>query len=287
MQPEKQPIVRVARGAGRWFPGNPSQLRAMVSEYLEAATVPAVTGRIVAAFAPHAGYVYSGKVAGYTFRALRDNATETNAPDTVVVLGFSHQGGFDGLALMDGDAIETPLGRTDLDTDAGRFLAQQSPLIRFHYAPHGREHSAENEVPFVQATLPGAKLVVAILGDHENATLDATVTALGALAKTRKVLLVASSDMLHDPDYERVTRTDQATLEKVKALDHAAVLKSWSYDCQTLCGIGPVLVAMRFAQAQGCTAGTVLHYRNCGDDFPESRGQWVVGYGAVVFAKAP
>jgi AmmeMemoRadiSam system protein B len=64
------------------------------------------------------------------------------------------------------------------------------------------------------------------------------------------------------------------------------LLKSWSYGHQVCCGIGPVVSALRFAQSQGCTQGVLLHYRNSGDDFPESRGNWVVGYGAVVFSAA-
>jgi len=277
-------IVREALGAGRWFPGSERELKAMVEGYMENARAIKVNGRIVAAIAPHAGYVYSGKVAGYAFRAIRDNAETWGRPDTVVVLGIGHRGGFQGVALMDGDVLRTPLGDAVLDPAGADVMAATSARIYVDYRPHAGEHSAENEVPFVQAALPGVPIIVGLVGDHDPRTLDDLVGALDALSAKKTVLVVASSDMLHDPDYNLVTRTDKETLKLVEAMDHAGIRKGWGYSRQTFCGIGPVLAAMRFAQGKGCLEGTVLIYRNSGDDFPESRGRWVVGYGAVVFA---
>lgn len=277
-------VIRKASGAGRWFPASQNELRSMVKGFIEDAQIDAPQGRIVAALAPHAGYIYSGKVAGYTFRAIRDNAAAGSAPDTVVILGLSHRQGFSGVALMDGDAIETPLGETALDRDAADYMAAQSPTIFADYSPHAREHSAENEIPFVQTALPNARLVVGLIGDHDETTVNDLVSALGKLAKKKHILIVASTDLLHDPDYQLVTRTDKATLAGITALDDKGILKAWQPSRQICCGISPVVAAMRFAASQGCREGQLLYYRNSGDDFPESRGQWVVGYGAVVFA---
>lgn len=287
MSKPTEKIVRQARGGGRWFPGRRAELDRMVRGFIDDASVPSVTGRIVAAIAPHAGYIYSGKVAGCTFQALRDNAKAGHAPETVVVLGFSHSSGFRGVALMDGDAIETPLGETPLDQEAASALAKASPLIRMAYAPHDGEHSAENQIPFIQEALPAAKLVVGLIGDHEEPTLAALVKALDQLAKQKKIVVVASTDLLHDPDYSLVARTDRKTMEQAGTLDWKGLLGRWDYSTQVCCGIGPVVTALRFAEAQGCRQGSVLYYRNSGDDFPESRGNWVVGYGSVVFAIAP
>ncbi len=277
-------VIRQAFGAGRWFPGDGRELKSMVDGYIEDAQINNVQGRIVGAIAPHAGYVYSGKMAGYTFRAIKDNAAKWGRPEVVVVLGFSHRGGFQGVALMDGDAIKTPLGEALLDKEAGEILAAGSPRIYFDYRPHVGEHSAENEIPFVQRVLPETKLIIGLIGDHDPRTLDDLVKALDTLSKKKKVLVIASSDMLHDPDYDLVTRTDRGTLDKMRAMDHAGIRKGWDYSRQILCGIGPVVAVMRFAELKGCRQGTVLQYRNSGDDFPKSRGRWVVGYGSVVFA---
>ena len=275
--------VRQTKGAGRWFPGNKHQLDAMVRGYIEQADVPPLERRIVSALTPHAGYIYSGAVAGHTFRALRDNAAAGFQPETVVLLGLNHRGEFPGVALMDGTAIETPLGQTALDVAAGETLTNHGSRIFFNNTPHATEHSAENGIPFVQAALPDTPLVVGLMGDHDARTLDELVAALRELAETKPIVVVASTDMLHHADYTQVTDTDKATLERVRAMDHAGIQRTWSYANQTFCGLAPVLTAMRLAEAQGCTEGTVLRYRNSGDDFPESRGNWVVGYGAVVF----
>ena len=281
---DKPPVARKALGGGRWFPGRAPVLKEMVETFIDEAKPAGIKDRLVAAIAPHAGYVYSGRVAGHTFRALKDNAAAGHKPETVVVLGFSHRMGFQGVALMDGGTMVTPLGSTDLDRESAAFLVKTGSRIRMDYAPHAGEHSAENEIPFVQVALPDSKLVVGIIGDHGPATITDLVNALAKLAKEKKIVVVASTDLLHDADYDLVTKTDKATLKQVGAMDHAGILKAWDYSHQVMCGVAPVVAAMRFAETQGCKQGTVLFSRNSGDDHPESRGSWVVGYAAVVFA---
>jgi len=281
---DREQVVRKSWGSGRWFPGRPDQLKSMVEDYMDAADLPPVEGRVVSAIAPHAGYIYSGKVAAYTFKALAADAKAGHQPETVVILGFSHRGSFGGVAFMDGDVLRTPLGDARIDSEALSLLTAHGKRLVADYRPHQGEHSAENEVPFVQAALPDVPIVVGIIGDHSEATIKELVSALAALAAKKRIVVVASTDLLHSPDYELVTRTDKATLKTIEAMDVEGLQKSWGYGNQVCCGIGPVVAAMRFAREQGCNSGTVLYYRNSGDDYPESRGNWVVGYGAVVFA---
>jgi hypothetical protein len=114
MSAESKRIVRKATGGGHWFPAIQRDLDAAVSGAIQSAKVPKIEGRIVAAMAPHAGYEYSGTVAGYTFRAIQDNAAGTNKPEPVVVLGFTHSLAFEGVALatepLSSDSIVTPGG---------------------------------------------------------------------------------------------------------------------------------------------------------------------------------
>ena len=284
MTSQTKPIVRKAIGAGKWFPARKQILAEMIDGFVDNGRTPPVQGRIVSAIAPHAGYAYSGKVAGFVFSALKENAIGSNAPETVVLLGFSHSEGFSGAAIMDGDSFSTPLTSTLLDSDAAAILSEGRDRIHISYGPHPGEHSAENEIPFVQATLPAAKLVVILTGDHDPRTLDQLLAGLNELASTKQILVVASSDMLHDADYDLVSTTDRETLKSVRSLNYNQVTDNWAMNRQIFCGLMPTITAMRFAESQGCTNGHVLHYRNSGDDHPSSRGQWVVGYGAVVFA---
>jgi len=275
-------IVRRALGAGRWFPGDREELQHVLRRYVEEADAPAVSGRIVSAISPHAGYLYSGKVAGHTFRAIRDNA-QRHGCDTVVILGGAHRDGFGGVALMDGDSVETPLGLAALDRQAAGILTKAAPRVRFDYAPHAGEHSAENQIPFAQFALPETKLIVGLIGDHASETLEDLQRGLLAVSKSRRIVVVASTDLLHDPDYERVCAVDAATMAAIVGMERVDLETGWSFSNQTCCGIRAVLAAMRFAESQGVERGAELCYCNSGDDFPESRGNWVVGYGAVVF----
>ncbi len=283
VKPHADMRIHTTLGDGRWFSGDSVALRRQVNAYIDAAETGGVTGRIVSALAPHAGYVYSGAVAGYTFRAIRDTAQAGLGPDLVVVLGFSHRTTSPGVSLLDADIIRSPLGDAAVDTAAAAQMVRGRSRIRLDSRPHQGEHSAENEIPFVQAALPEIPMVVGIIGDHDPRTRQELLEALEELAKTRHVLLVASTDLLHDADYDKVAATDRRTLDRITALDSKGLAGSWDYRNQVCCGIGPVLTAMAYARTRGATQGTLLRYRNSGDDHPESRGNWVVGYGAVVF----
>lgn len=279
----KNQIIRPAMGAGKWFPGSPAPLKLAIAEYFENAFIPEVSAPILAVIAPHAGYVYSGPTAAYTYRTLQENFLIHGIPDTVVVLGFSHREQHQGVAIMDGDGFSTPLGIAQFDKDFTSLLLKADSRIKLDYRPHMGEHSLENQVPFIQTVLPSATLVMAMIGPRDMDLLSTLATTLATLSNKKKILVVASSDMLHDPSYERVRKTDQATLRKVVGMDIKGIMHDWDYSHQVFCGIGPVVTTMSYAQQKGCKKATLLRYRNSGDDFPESRGEWVVGYGAIAF----
>jgi MEMO1 family protein len=274
--------TRQIRGA-MWFPDDPALLQKTVNGFMDKANVPAVTGRIAAAIAPHAGIKFSGPVAAHTFRAIRDNFAGTNRPDTVVILGFTHQMPFPGMALLDGSAIETAIGKSAIDTEGCELLVKHTPRIRMDARPHEIEHSAKNLLPFAQTALPDSRFIIGLIGDHDIRTSDDIAAALAKLAEKKSIVVVASTDLLHDPDYDLVTKTDKETLEQIAAMNTDRLTLLWTPKKQICCGIMTVLTAVKFAATQGVKQGTLLHYRNSGDDFPESRGQWVVGYGAMVF----
>jgi AmmeMemoRadiSam system protein B len=273
----------VVSGAGRWFPSDPEELKKTVNSFIEEAGPEPIATKIIGAISPHAGYAYSGRVAGYTYRALRDHYGSGNKPETAVVLGLSHRSRFPGVALMEGESLMTPLGRIKLDRDSAEFLLNNCPNVYFDKDRHTGEHSAENQVPFIQLSLPGVGIVAAIMGDNDERTITSLAFSLRALSKKRRIVVIASSDMYHDPSYELVSNRDRETLDKVKLMDFKGLAQQWQPENQIFCGIAPVLTLMRFADLMGCGKGEVLFYRNSGDDFPQGRGKWVVGYGSVVF----
>jgi len=148
---------------------------------------------------------------------------------------------------------------------------------------HAQEHSAENQLPFLQVALPQVPVAVALIGGHDPDVAIRLAAALQAAAQGRRMCVIASTDLLHDPDFDRVVASDQVTLGMMERLDFTGLNKAWSYTSQVCCGIGPVLTVLEVARRSGCRQGKCLAYCNSGDIDPAGRGQWVVGYGAMIF----
>lgn len=270
-------------GAGRWFPCDAAELREQVGRCMDEARVPSFSSRVIGGITPHAGYDWSGGVAGHTFRVLRDQAAAGLCPEAVVALGFSHRSGIAGVSVLDADAVQTPLGRVAVDVTLAQDIVDADPCIRFDRAGHVGEHSVGNAIPFIQAALPGVPVVPILMEQPGGAAVAALSEVLVRLGRKRPVVVLSSTDLLHDADYDRVVASDEDTLARMAALDLEGLRKAWSPMHQVCCGIGPVSVLMQLAQRDGAVCGHRLAYQNSGDLHPGSRGQWVVGYGALVF----
>lgn len=273
------------RGDGRWFPADGGQLRTAVEAFIAAADGAGGNGAALAAgIAPHAGYAYSGGVAGHTYRALRESVRQGNGPDLVVVLGFSHRVPFEGLAWLDADTIRTPLGDLVADRAFMEQVRDRLPGVFFDVDLHDGEHSAENQLPFLQVSVPEVPVAVGLIGGHTAGQPEVLAGVLHAAVAGRRLFVLASTDLLHDADYDRVRASDARTLQMMERLDSEGLNKAWSYATQVCCGVGPVLAALETARLAGCRQGRRLFYCNSGDVDPSGRGQWVVGYGSMVFA---
>lgn len=270
-------------GDGRWFPADGATLRRDVDAALAAATPGPAPGHPIGTTAPHAHIRYSGPIAAAGLAALR---AAQPAPGLVMLLGFCHRGGDDGLALLDADAIASPLGETPLDAQAADALCATGAAHR-DTSPHEDEHSAENLVPLVQRTFPEAPLAIGLFGTTRPAAPDALAPALAALVRTRNALIVASTDMLHDPDYALVRETDADTIALLEAADVEGLQTRWRPDAQCLCGIAPTRALLRAATACGARRGRCEAYTSSGDIDPSGRGHWVVGYSSVTYFTAP
>ncbi len=274
-------------GAGRWFPSDGDTLRDMVKASMAAAEMTRMDTFVhetpLGAIAPHAGFAYSGAVAGHTYRALRETSVRAGWPDLVVVLGFSHRIPFSGLALLEAESIHTPLGDLTVDAHGNRSLLASVPCAFGETTLHVGEHSAENQLPFLQLALPDVPVVVGLVGGHEHEVVGPIAEGLLALGLERRILVLASTDLLHDPDYERVCRSDRQTLCLLEKLDLEGLREAWSVERQVCCGVAPVSVLLTYAWQRGCRKGHCLSYQNSGDVDRLSRGSWVVGYGSVVY----
>lgn len=264
--------VRNPAVADRFYVGRPDRLTANVQKYIEQARSALVghdhpAGRLRAVVAPHAGYIYSGPTAGYSYALLDPKVIRR-----VLLLGPAHYVPVPGMALSSALAWRTPLGEVPIDQSAAAELRASFDNVFFHDAAHAPEHSLEVQLPFLQAVLSeGWTLVPILVGADLREEVSAVIAKLSERADT---LVVVSSDLSHYLDYDSARLRDARTLEAVKACDALGV-KS-----QDACGLHPLRGLLTYAKAQGWIA-QVLDARNSGDTAGDT--DRVVGYASVAF----
>jgi len=257
--------------AGLFYPADPRTLRADVSAYLKSAISspgPAHATHPKALVAPHAGYIYSGPVAGTAYAQLQEDAASIHR---VVLLGPSHLLPFFGLAYSRAEAFVTPLGQVAVDLDAYDLVADL-PQARHYETPFQGEHCLEVQLPFLQLVLDDFRLVPFLVGQASAAQVAEVLERLWGGDET---LIVVSSDLSHYLDYARAQRIDQATSQAIANLDPEAISDDQA------CGRNPLKGLLKVARRHGLRV-QVLDLRNSGDTAgPRDR---VVGYGAFAFA---
>ena len=276
--------VRPPAVAGSFYPADPKGLARIVDGFLDRAA-PAVSGDVVGLVAPHAGYIYSGPVAAWSYASLKGRKFMR-----VVVIAPSHYQSIDFSSVYDGDAYATPLGRVPVDCAFAAKLAKTSPLIRLSGAGHGTspdrpEHALEVQLPFLQRVLGEFQLVPVIMGDQSYQASRALGMALSTLSQGSTTLIVASSDLSHYHPYMEAVALDRKTLNAVQEFDFLSLSRNLERRAWEACGGGPIVAAMIAAEGLGATQAALLKYANSGDTTGE-RGR-VVGYGAVAFVKGP
>lgn len=241
--------VRPAALAGAWYPADAKNLGASVDAMLAAAPKSDAKGRVFALIVPHAGYVYSGRVAGAAYRQVAEKKF-----GRVVVLAPSHHGAFRGFSIMDVDAYETPLGRMPLDR-AARDALRKNPLHVPANRLHEPEHAIEIQLPFLQRTIFPAKLVPILVGQLSEGDASAVADALKPWL-SQDTLIVVSTDFTHyGPRFRYVPFADDVA-ENLRKLDMGAanaILKKepGSFDAYvqetgaTICGRAAITVLLR------------------------------------------
>jgi len=259
--------IRPPAVAGQFYPGERNRLRSQVAELLADLAPASVAPKAV--IAPHAGYVYSGRVAATAFATLRERAQMVTR---VVLIGPAHYVHLRGIAVPTVDAFETPLGSVPVDAEALRAIADL-PFVTPADAPHAPEHALEVELPFLQLLLPAFRIVPLVVG--EAAPRD-VADVLRRLWGGPETLIVISSDLSHYHDYETAQRLDAATAAAIEHGDWAAL------GPKEACGFLAVAGLLMAAERCGMKARR-LALCNSGDT-AGSRDR-VVGYGAWMFAR--
>jgi len=266
--------IRRPAVAGQFYDANPGRLERSVRSHLEeAAGTPA---RAMGALVPHAGYVYSGPVAGAVYAHLE-------IPRSVVILCPNHTGRGAPAALDPSDSWETPLGAVPLDRDLADRLLAGAPGIEEDASAHRLEHSLEVQLPFLQVLRPDVRIVPVCLGAPDLDLCRQVGDAIAAiLAAGDPPLLLASSDMNHYESREVGRRKDDLALARFLALDAEGLFATVHARSISMCGFLPATALLFAARGAGAADARVVARRDSGDETGDASS--VVGYAGVIVA---
>ena len=269
-------VIRQPAVAGRFYPAKAERLRAEVEAYTNSPANAPVEAKIRAmgCVVPHAGYMYSGHVAGAVYRRLE-------LPQRMVILCPNHTGMGEPLAVMSEGAWQTPLGNVAIDAELAGELKQQMPLLSEDEAAHRFEHALEVQLPFLQVLAPGFQFVPITVGTGNFEVLSSLGVVIGnTLAREGgRFLLIASSDMNHY-ESDSVTRVkDRRAIDQLLALDARGLYEVVKEGHISMCGYGPAVVMLTAARKLGATKAELIRYATSGD-VSDDRDK-VVGYAGI------
>lgn len=253
--------VREPAVAGTFYPNDPTTLMTMIDSYLEGDT--GVSSAPKAIIAPHAGYVYSGPIAGKAYAQL---ASAKHTISRVVLLGPSHRVAFKGMAVPSATAFRTPLGDIPIDS-AGIQKIMPLSNVGFLDQAHSDEHSLEVHLPFLQQVLDHFTLIPIVVGDASKEEVSQVLDALWGGDET---IIVISSDLSHYEAYDRAQELDAKTTKKIISLSPTLVGGE-------ACGCRPVNGLLHYLKSHNLGIETI-DVRNSGDTAGSK--DRVVGYGA-------
>jgi len=265
-------MLRHPAVAGRFYPKDRDNLLQDIESYLasQAATTPAF-GCLV----PHAGYVYSGAVAGTVYAQL-------DLPRRIIILCPNHTGKGRALAIMSQGGWETPLGLAPIDSPLADALKEGFPLLTEDAEAHRSEHAIEVELPFLQVRRPDFSFVPVALGMAQLDILEKLGEAIAdtVQAQPDKILIFASSDMNHYEN-DAITRAkDHKAIERMLALDARGLYDVVMREDISMCGFGPAVAMLTAAKRLGATSAELIKYATSGDVSGDR--DMVVGYAGIV-----
>ena len=258
--------------AGYFYPGQREELSGMIEGMIDAEMK---RERAICVVSPHAGFVYSGPVAGAVFSAVI-------LPDTFVILGPSHRGISSRFAIMKEGVWETPLGDIPLESQLATLIMKNSSLVVEDKKAHSEEHSLEVQLPFIQYFKKEFSIVPICL------SYDVSYEELGELAKAisqgiqdfeREVLIVASTDMSHYVSQKTAEKKDFLAIDKVLKLDPKGLHDIVQKEDISMCGFQPTTSALIASKELGARKAELIKYQTSGDtsgDYSQ-----VVGYAGI------
>ncbi len=270
----KKPDLRKPAVAGQFYPARDCELSSEISHYLD---LKAKKQDVLACVMPHAGYMYSGPVAGAVVSRI-------NVPDKVVLLGPNHTGQGTAFSLMSRGAWKTPLGEINIDSSLAEEILSSSQYLEDDSLAHLNEHSLEVELPFLQYFRKDFQIVPICLASVNLEALksvgSAVATAIDKLNIRKSTLIVASSDLTHYEPQKEAEIKDKLAIEAILELNEDRLLEKIAKFNISMCGFAPVIAMLSCAKALGAQKAELIKYQTSGDitgDFSS-----VVGYAGII-----
>jgi AmmeMemoRadiSam system protein B len=258
--------------AGQFYPGGAPELRGMIRGMIDPR---ARKEKAIAIVSPHAGYIYSGAVAGAVFSSVE-------LPRISVILGPAHREIVPVFAIQRSGTWSTPLGEVPVETDLADAIMSNAPLVKEDAGAHLREHSLEVQVPFLQV-LKEDIAIVPICVSYEASYED--LAGLGRALATAvqgfgsDVLIVASTDLSHYISREAAEKKDNKAIDRILALDPEGLYRTVVRENISMCGFRPVIAALIAAKDLGAAKAELIRYQTSGDVTGDYRE--VVGYAGI------
>jgi len=268
-------MIRSPSVAGYFYPGTAAELKNTLAKYMDK-TVP--KEEAIGLLVPHAGYQYSGAVAGATISRII-------VKDTVIIMGPTHSGQGAPFSVMPEGTWQTPLGNVEVDSELARKIISHSKYAEEDYLAHREEHAVEVQIPFLQYIKPDVKIVPMILSEAPLEVFREIGHAIAqAIKETKKeVVILASGDMTHYESAAAAKEKDMKAVDAMLALDEAEFTRRYNNLHITMCAHGPVTTLIAAARELGATGAELVKYQNSGDatgDYSQ-----VVAYAGVIFKK--
>lgn len=263
----RQPVV-----AGQFYPGTREGLRTMIKKLVDEG---AEREEVLGAVSPHAGYIYSGYVAGAVISRIK-------LGDVFVIMGPNHTGMGKPFAIMTEGTWRTPLGDVEIDSGLAKMILASSSHLEKDEAAHRFEHSIEVQVPFLQYFKPDVRIVPIVLSHSRLAVYREIGRALAEAVKVygNKVALIASSDMTHYEPDDSARKKDRQAIDAILKLDEEELMRRVTEMDISMCGYAPVACLIVACKQLGAKTAELVKYQTSGDTSGDYSS--VVGYAGII-----
>ena len=263
----REPVV-----AGQFYPASPSQLKEVIRGMVDE---EAKKEEVIGLISPHAGYIYSGPVAGATISRIKFK-------DTFIIMGPNHTGIGKPLSIMTEGVWKTPLGEVEIDSELAKQILATSSYLEEDYGAHQHEHSIEVQIPFLQYFKTDFRLVPILLSYSTGATYKEIGKELAKAIKdlNKEVVIIASSDMTHYEPQESAQWKDAQAIEAILELNEDELLKRVDELRISMCGYAPAASLISAAKELGAKRAELVRYQTSGDTTGDYSS--VVGYAGII-----